>query len=127
MPWDERHACIRALPELYAGLLEVMEEREDDRGSAMYMLPDFLAFPYDLGSRSRDHEGDRQVQDALLDAFIRMLRSRSPATWVAALHGLGHLKHPDGPAVIRAFLRTHPHLEDGLRSYAERAMEGDIL
>ena len=127
VPWDERHACIRALPELYAGLFEVMEAREDDRGSAMYMLPDFLAFPYDLGERSRDSEGDRQVQDALLDAFARMLRSRSQATWVATLHGLGHLHHPDGPAVIHAFLGARPHLEEGLRSYAVRAMKGDIL
>ncbi|HEU4881594.1 MAG TPA: hypothetical protein VFT45_05095 [Longimicrobium sp.] len=126
-PWDDRERCIRALPRLYQALFEPMLFLlEDYYASAMFMLPDFIVWM----SRPRvTHDGADalRVCQALLDAFGEMLGSSHDATRTAALHGLGHLAHPDRADVIRDFVRANPGLDPELRDYAERAVVGDVL
>jgi hypothetical protein len=126
-PWEDRERCIRALPRLFQALFEPMLFLlEDYYASAMFMLPDFIAYMSD--TRVTRHGDDaRRVCQALLDAFGEMLRSGHDATRTAALHGLGHLAHPDRADVIRDFVQANPGLDPELREYAERAMVGDVL
>jgi hypothetical protein len=125
--WEARERCIRALPRLYQALFEPMLfHLEDYYASAMYMLPDFIACSSD--KRLIRHGDDAlRVCQALLDAFGEMLRSGHDATQTAALHGLGHLAHPDRAEVIRDFVQANPGLDPTLRDYAERAMVGGVL
>jgi hypothetical protein len=126
-PWEDRERCIRALPRLYQALFEPMRfDLEDYDASAMYMLPDFIAYTSDE-RLIRHGEDALHVCHALLDAFGEMLRDGHDATRTAALHGLGHLAHPDRADLIRDFLSASPGLDPGLRVYAERAMVGDVL
>ena len=125
VPWPDREACIFSLPQLYDGLLSdgpAWPTEIDD------MIPDLLADWYGFGWRKpATNEEDRRVQEALLHAFDKLLASDAPAQWHAGLHGLGHLAHPRGAAIIKRFLVVHPELDDYEREYAERAMVGAVL
>ena len=46
---------------------------------------------------------------------------------MSALHGLGHLRHESKDEVVRAFLSTHPHIDDEMREYAAGAIAGTAL
>jgi hypothetical protein len=123
VPWEDRRACLRALPELYARLFE-----RCPLDTAPYMLPDLLAYDYGPGGRRPDgSEEDRRVRAALLDAFREMLASGHPETQRAALHGLHHLAHPDGPGVIRAYLGSEPRPGPELRRYAGEVLAGKAI
>lgn len=90
IPWATRQECILFLPRLWPGLFE-----RADVGSMSYMLWDSLAYDYDRGplNPQRDPEA-RRVQDAMFRALTEQLLSDMPETQGAALHGLGHLRHP---------------------------------
>jgi hypothetical protein len=123
VPWEARRTCLAAVYDLYAGLFA-----EHPLEDADYMIPDLLADGYSSGrlDPARDPEAAR-VQVVLLDVFRRMLALPAAHCQEAALHGLGHLAHPGGPAVIRAYLDAHPSLPSVMRTYAECAMAGAVL
>ncbi|MBB4637008.1 hypothetical protein [Longimicrobium terrae] len=128
IPWAERAACIAALPAFYERLLIPSVRRTEERLEGWFMLPDFLAFPYEGESYSREDEDQRRVQDALFAAFLRMLYSGDASAGHAALHGIFHLRHPDGPEVVRGWLDAHPAVPAEVRAYAENALaRGEVL
>ncbi len=45
----------------------------------------------------------------------------------SALHGLGHLDHPDTEALIRGYLACNDPMEPELRAYAEAASRFEVL
>ena len=123
VPWDERAACIAAIETVYA---ELFAARPFD--TIDYMLPDLLADGYSHGTRRREDSEDRRVQDALLALFARLLeRPDYMPSQYAGLHGLGHLRHPDGPQVIERFLAAHPDLNAEQAYYARQAAAGEVL
>lgn len=128
VPWAERAACIAALPALYERLLIPSVRRADEDLEGWFMLPDFLAFPCGGESYSREDEDQRRVQDALFAAFLRMLHSEDERAEHAALHGIFHLRHPDGPETVRQWLDAHPAVSPTVRAYAENALKsGEVL
>jgi hypothetical protein len=44
-----------------------------------------------------------------------------------ALHGLGHLHHPDTPALIDRYIKQHPSLKQEWKSYALAAAKFEVL
>jgi hypothetical protein len=122
VPWPERAACVAAMEQLYADCLAVGEYDSVD-----YMWTDFLAHGYDFGSRHpAESAEDARMQQALFDLFARLLARPEPICQYAALHGLGHLRHPAGPGAIAAYLAAHPELTPEQRRYAESAMAGYV-
>jgi hypothetical protein len=119
--WDRRRGCIDALPALYEELFA-----SESIGDVDYMIPDLLADGYRPAVRESGEDADR-VRDALLEAFRRILDLSAPHCRRAALHGIGHLGHPSGAAIVDQFLATHPQLPEDERDYAERAKVGQIL
>jgi hypothetical protein len=123
VPWAERRACIDAIFTLYADLFPICPVATID-----YMIPDLLADGYDFGTRHPDaNPEDRQVQEALMALFARLLDQPQPAAQYAGLHGLGHLEHPRGPALIDDYLVRHADITASLREYALQARAGDVL
>jgi hypothetical protein len=119
VPWELRERCIAALPQLWPRLFE-----QADVGTMSYMLWDSLAHPYDHGRRKPgDHPEDHRVQDAICDALRSQLSSTLGPTQYAALHGLGHLRHPDTQNIIEGFL-GRSDIGDDLREYAAKILAG---
>lgn len=90
-----------------------------------YMAPDLL-----LHRPRFRHEDELDVvalREAFLDLFSRLLAHGAPVAQYAALHGLGHLQHEGGVAVIDRYLEAHAWLEPAQREYAEAARTGDVL
>jgi hypothetical protein len=120
--WEARRACIELLPELYARLFERCA-----LDTIPFMLPDLLAFGYESGLRNPNtDEEDRRAQQALFEAFRRMLDSHHSETLKAALHGLHHLAHPGGSEAIQGWLDVRTVLPAGARSYAEDVLAGRV-
>jgi len=124
VPWVAREACIRAIPTLYERLFPP----DDNADGIPWMLWDLLAFGYDCGNRDpAKNEEDRRVQDAMLEAMrMMLLRPSSPAAQHAALHGLFHLNHADGPGLIRTYLDSR-RPPAWLREYASNVLAGNAL
>lgn len=126
--WEDRRTCIDAIPVLYRRLFVPMGDWSQHHGmSAPFMLPDFLAWPFDMETARRDDPDDRRVQEALVHAFRRLLRMDEPGAHFSAIHGIFHSKHPRGPALVRRFLRR-PDVDPDVREYAESALaRGRVL
>jgi hypothetical protein len=75
VPWAERAACISALPNLYQKLLIPPLSGMDTDLGGWFMLPDFLAPPYNPGLVSGEDEDNCRVREALLNTYRRMLDS----------------------------------------------------
>ena len=122
VPWPERRACIRAIPNLYA---QVFERDVDGIGGCAYMLWDWIAYGYYCGNRdpARSAE-DARVQDAMFEALVSMLQSDHAETLRGAIHGLGHLRHRDSDRVIRELLSSSRELDQEVRAYAAQVLEG---
>jgi hypothetical protein len=120
IPWPVRQACILAFPKLWSGLFE-----RASVGTMSYMLWDSLAFDYDSGPLNPHDDPEAQrVQDAMFRAMCEQLGSKVPETQFAALHGLGHLRHPSTPRELREYARRADVTEDN-RSYAQAVMAGE--
>jgi hypothetical protein len=122
VPWPERQACIRAIPNLYS---EVLERDPDGVGGCAFMLWDWIAYGYCCGNRDpRASAEDARVQDAMFAALVSMLDSDHNETLAGAIHGLGHLEHRDSHRVIRQLLSSNRALDPQLRQYAAQVLEG---
>jgi hypothetical protein len=122
VPWPDRLACIRSIPNLYA---QVFERDPDGTGGCAFMLWDSIAYGYCCGNRNPTTSAeDARVQDAMFAALVSMLRSDHSETLRGAIHGLGHLEHRDGHRVIRELLSSTRDLDAAVRVYAGQVLEG---
>jgi hypothetical protein len=121
VPWELRERCIAAIPNLWPALFEVA-----DVGTMSYMLWDSLAYGYYCGNcHPGDDPEDHRVQDSMHAALKSQLASEHPLTQRAALHGLGHLSHPDLADDINEFL-NRPYLDEEIREYAAAILAGEF-
>jgi hypothetical protein len=63
----------------------------------------------------------------MFQALRTMLLSPNTDTQRAALHGLFHIEHRDGPGCIRAWLNATPGLAETTRRYAEAVLAGQAI
>ncbi len=118
--FDLRRRCIESMYSLY------------DKLFALQLLPkvcdmwwDGIAYGYCCGNYSRENADQRQIQDIMFSTLCRILALLSEPCQYAALHGLGHLRHPETKKVIEQFLKTHKTFED--RAWALACITGDIM
>jgi hypothetical protein len=124
IPWPERRACIRTIPNLYT---QVFERDPEGIGGCAYMLWDSIAYDYHCGNRDPAKSAeDARVQDAMFEALVSMLRSDHTETLRGAVHGLGHLQHRDSNRAIRKLLSSDRDLDPALRAYAAQVLEGQF-
>jgi hypothetical protein len=135
LPFDHRAAVVAAVYDLYDALLarrpfEAIDFCRPDRlprrfATIDYMVPDLL-----LGISWMDRESptDREaIRNAFFQTFGRLLHHPAPVAQYAALHGLGHLRHPGVSESIDHYLASDPNIPLDRRTYAERARRGDVL
>lgn len=123
VPFEARAECVRAMYFLYEKLFAV-----DPLFTSSDMWWDSLAYDWHCENRDRSNGGeDRLMQDVMFETLERILTLASPACQGAALHGLGHLHHPQTLDVIRAYLKRNPGLDSAMVSYAEAASRFQVL
>ena len=97
----EKFLLLHAAKNVTLSLPQLFEPGEPME-NGYYMWWDILA-----KSNSR-HE----IASICLDLLADLSLPQDPHVQVAALHGLGHLQHPERPAVVDEFIRRHPEFKD---------------
>jgi hypothetical protein len=68
------------------------------------------------------------THDAMFETLVAILRLPDQRTQGYALHGLGHLKHPGGPAVVQGYIDAHREelTPEGL-AWVEKCRDGTVM
>lgn len=126
--WNEsvefelRADCVRSMFHLYEKLFAI-----DFLDTSGEMWWDALAYDWHCGNRDRNRGGeDLLMQDVMFETLVKILRLESVNCQYAALHGLGHLHHPETQEAIDAYFKLST-AEDSLRDYAEAAAKFEVL
>lgn len=121
--FDIRQSCVRSMFHLFERLF--FNEPLD---TAVEMWWDSLAYDWHCGNRSRTSGGeDESMQDVMFETLSRILKLDSPTCQGAALHGLGHLHHPDTEQLIRRYIERNKNIDPALREYALAAARFNVL
>lgn len=90
---------------------------------------DSLAYSfYQGGPRDPVNDpNDKRIQDVMFGALKKILLLKSDPCQMAALHGLGHLRHPDTKSIIDKYIEDNSNLNDSQIAYAKACIEGDVM
>lgn len=123
LPFEIRESCVRSMFHLYELLFsDVPLDTSTD------MWWDSLAYDWHCGNRARANGGeDQAMQDAMFETLVRILQLPSETSQAAALHGLGHLHHPDTNAAVLAYLAQNPGMHEDLKAYALAAARFKVM
>lgn len=122
LPFAAREDCVLAMAELFKHLFA-----NEPLDTAVQMWWDSLCYDWHCGNRNRERGGeDKRMQDVLFQTLAQILSFDSKTCQEAALHGLGHLHHPDTPALIDSYIKEHPSLTREWKSYALAAAKFEV-
>jgi hypothetical protein len=68
-----------------------------------------------------------ELQNVFFETLTKVLAIDSWLCQGVALHGLGHLHHPDTESLIRRYIDGHPLLTKEQLAYAQAAAKFDVL
>lgn len=124
---EMKERLIGSLYDLYANLYQ---HTSLDLSGSMWW--DSLAYrfhvDFDMGEYRDSYPADKiRIQDVMFETLKRILTIPSKACQGAALHGLGHLRHPATERVIQDYLEKHPDLNDEDRKYVMACITGEIM
>lgn len=123
LPLSIRQECIRSMYELFARLFV-----QAPLDTSVQMWWDSLCFDWDSGNRNRERGGeDLELQDTFFDTLRKVLAIESWTCQGSALHGLGHLHHPDTKELIGRFLDEHASLTLEQKTYALAAASFNVM
>jgi hypothetical protein len=84
-----------------------------------FMWWDGVCYDWHSGNRKRDRGGeDLEMQDVMFQTLADILFLDSEHCQKAALHGLGHLHHPETQTLVQRYIETHPSLSGPEKEYA---------
>jgi hypothetical protein len=134
VPFQQRVECIRSMYFVYAdyvakSTVPVME-------NCFLMWWDFVANGFWEHLIGEIEEGDvaslngeqRALLDAIFETLSKILTLPDERTQGYALHGLGHLHHPDVPQLLQKFIDQHSHnmSADAIR-WVEMCRDGKLM
>src|SRR6266536_960251 len=123
IPVEIRERCLRSMFHLFERLFA-----HDPLDTAVQMWWDSLAYDWHCHNRSRENGGeDRRMQDVMFETLSKILGLSSAIAQAAALHGLGHLHHPDTETLIAGYLASNPTIDSSMREYALMAARFEML
>jgi hypothetical protein len=118
-----REECVRTMFDLYKRLFAV-----EHLDSSAQMWWDSICYDWHCGNRNRDRGGeDLEMQDVIFETLSRILSLDSEFCQRAALHGLGHLHHPETQELVDLYLKSHLSLSEESRAYALAAAKFEVL
>lgn len=115
LPFTAREECVRSMFYLYRDFFAA-EPLETAGG----MWWDSLCWHlWHQGEKDRQRGGeDLSMQDVMFETLVQILALDSENCQCAALHGLGHLHHPETESAIEDYINCHPSLSDEAGAYA---------
>lgn len=126
IPLDLRLDFIRAMYNLYKYFFSI-----DPLENSCFMWWDGVTSDTGVSSKygikDRIKEDYTAIRDTMFETLGNILELDSPCCRSAALHGLGHLGHPDTETLIHKYLDAHPELDRGTRAYALASITGDMM
>jgi hypothetical protein len=123
LPLALREECIRSMVDLFKHLFA-----KESLDTAVSMWWDSLCYDWHCGNRDRERGGeDERLQDVFFETLSTLLSFDSENCQGAALHGLGHLHHPDTPKIIEQYLHEHSKLTKEWRAYALSAAKFKVM
>ena len=122
-PLSSRKECIESMATLFQRLF--VNEPLD---TSVHMWWDSLCYGWHSGVRNRERGGeDSELQDIFFQTLAKVLAVDSWICQGAALHGLGHLHHPQTTHLIERFIAEHPSLTKEQIAYALAAAKFNVL
>jgi len=122
LPIAAREKCISSMLDLSQYLFAI-----NPLESAANMWWDSLCYDWECGNRARERGSeDLLLQDVMFQTLASILNLDSEPCERAALHGLGHLHHPDTGPLIQRYLDRNPSLPAEQRAYALAAAKFDV-
>jgi hypothetical protein len=123
LPFHARELCVRSMVHLFERLFTV-EHLE----TSAHMWWDALCFDWECGNRARHKGGeDQHMQNVMFETLTKILELQSTDCQADALHGLGHLHHPDTEEIIQKYLNSKPYITPELKKYALAAAQFQVL
>jgi hypothetical protein len=123
IPFSPREECVRAMFDLFKRFFA-----NDPLDTSCHMWWDALCYDWECENRLREIGGeDRQVQDVMFESLSAILYLESQHRQMAALHGLGHLHHPETQTFIDKYIADHPSLTAEQREYALSAAKFEVM
>lgn len=123
LPFQVRASIVRSMFELFAKLFAV---NPLDTSPGMWW--DSIAYDWHCNIRARANGGeDLLMQDVMFETLQKILHLRPRHVRMAALHGLGHLHHPNTQPVIDDWLRKQGDTDTELVEYAHAAAAFSVL
>lgn len=122
LPWKLRRDLIESMFDLFERFFAL-----NALDTSCFMWWDGLAYGYHMTDGKPDDANGARVQQAMFETLKRILYLESRACRMSALHGLGHLKHPELEKTIDGFLAAHADVDEELRQYALACRTGKIM
>jgi len=123
LPFLLRESCVRSMFHLFEHLFAI-----EPLETSAHMWWDSLCYGWHCGNRNRARGGeDLSMQDVMFETLRKTLALDSEFCQSAALHGLGHLHHPETEQLVQQYLKQRPALDCELREYALAAARFQIM
>lgn len=122
-PLSSRKDCIESMAALFERLFA-----SEPLDTSVHMWWDSLCYSWHCKNRKRERGGeDLELQDIYFQTLAKVLAIDSWICQGAALHGLGHLHHPDTAVLIGRYIEEHPSLTKEQIAYAQAAARFEVL
>jgi len=122
LSFEIRVRCVRSMFHLFERFFA-----DESLETFPFMWWDPLTFDWDCGNRNRANGGeDLWMQNAMFETLSQILTLPSQECHRAALHGLGHLHHPDTEVLILRYLARQETIDLALRTYAQAASRFEV-
>lgn len=123
IPLTLREQCVRSMFDLFEKLFSV-----EPLDTSVQMWWDSLCYDWHCGNRRRSDGGeDESMQNVMFETLARILELDSPDCQGAALHGLGHLHHPETEQLISKYIAAHEEITPEMKNYALAAAKFEVM
>jgi len=134
VPLSNRLQCIRSMYCVYSDFVARLEADPDLTGFFMWwdlVLHGFWTPPKSFvpgtnrGDASKLDAESRMLLDAMFETLVRILDVPNIETQRCALHGLGHLHHPEVHGIVQRYIDTNKSAFD--LAWLNQCREGTVL
>lgn len=123
VPFARREECVRSMSDLFSELFAT-----EPLETSVEMWWDALCYAWECENKKRERGGeDMLMQNVMFETLSSILAQDSAICQGAALHGLGHLHHPQTPQLIEGYIAQHPDLSKEWQAYALAAARFEVI
>jgi hypothetical protein len=123
---EARRSCVGAMYNVYADFVSKSEVEEME--TCFWMWWDILLEGFYMYETKPKDEDTREIESKILETLSSILQLDDMRTQYYALHGLGHLKHPNARTVVARYIEMHGSEWDSEgRKWLETCRDGTVM